>query len=131
MSAPENASLKPGATATFKCKYDGNPRPDVKWYKGSKQIKDADRYILTNKSQVATLEIDDVNASDDGEYRVLVTNEYGDAEHSFNLSVASAKSTSNESTAKSKSFLLVMRLEVASLQALLIRFLFHITRNLS
>ena len=108
VSAPEDANLKPGATATFKCKYDGNPRPDVKWYKGSKQIKDADRYILTNKSQVATLEVDDVNASDDGEYRVLVTNEYGDAEHNFNLSVASAKSTSSsESTAKSKSFLLV------------------------
>eukprot|EP00112_Aurelia_sp_Birch-Aquarium-sp1_P007115 Seg1777.2 transcript_id=Seg1777.2/GoldUCD/mRNA.D3Y31 product=Obscurin protein_id=Seg1777.2/GoldUCD/D3Y31 len=100
VSKPESANLKPGATATFKCKYDGNPRPDVKWYKGSKQIKDADRYILTNKSQVATLEIDDVNDSDDGEYRVVVSNEYGDTEHCFNLSVASAKSSSNETSAK-------------------------------
>jgi len=91
VDAPQDCSLKPGATATFKCKYDGNPRPDAKWFKGKKQIKDADRYILTNKSQVATLEIDDVNADDDGEYRVVVGNEYGDVEHSFTLSVASPK----------------------------------------
>ncbi len=104
VEAPESCNLKPGATATFKCKYDGNPRPDAKWFKGKKQIKDADRYILTNKNQVATLEIDDVNDEDDGEYKVVVSNEYGDAEHSFNLSVGSASAAKKEEpAAKSKS----------------------------
>ena len=83
--------MKAGGTANFTCKYDGNPRPDVKWFKGSKQIKDTDRYILTNKGQVATLEIDDVNDSDAGDYKVVVGNEYGDKEHAFSLNIQSAK----------------------------------------
>jgi len=90
-SPPEAAVVKAGGTANFTCKYDGNPRPDVKWFKGSKQIKDTDRYILTNKGQVATLEIDDVNDSDAGDYKVVVSNEYGDKEHAFSLNIQSAK----------------------------------------
>ena len=94
--------MKSGATASFQCKYDGNPRPDVKWFKGSKQIKDADRYILTNKSQTATLEIDGVTDSDAGEYKIVVSNEYGDKEHSFTLSVGSErKDDGTSSSAKS------------------------------
>lgn len=63
----------------------------MKWFKGSTQIKDADRYILTNKGQVATLEIDGVKDSDAGEYKVVVGNEYGDIEQSFSLTVGSGK----------------------------------------
>lgn len=101
---PESCSVKPGGAATFKCKYDGNPRPDVKWFKGSTQIKDAGKYILTNKNQLATLEIDDVNVADDGEYKVVVGNEYGDTSHPFQLSVKSSGAKKDESgtTAKSK-----------------------------
>ena len=103
MNAPESADVKPGGTATFKCKYDGNPRPDVKWFKGSKQIKDADNYILTNKSQVATLEIDGVKDDDYGEYKVVVSNEYGDTEHSFSLKGGKKDDANGPSTsAKSK-----------------------------
>ena len=105
-SPPESANVKPGSTVTFQCKYDGNPRPDVKWFKGSKQIKDADRYVLSNKSQVAKLEIDDVNDSDAGDYRVVVSNEYGDKEKSFSLTTQSAKkddANGPATSAKSKS----------------------------
>lgn len=92
VEAPVSANdLTPGKSPKFTCKYDGNPRPDVKWFKGSKQIKDADRYILSNKNQAGTLEIDDVSADDEGEYRVVVSNEYGDDEATFKLSLAVKK----------------------------------------
>lgn len=99
---PESCSVKPGGAATFKCKYDGNPRPDVKWFKGSTQIKDAGKYILTNKNQLATLEIDDVNVADDGEYKVVVGNEYGDTSHPFQLSVKSSGAKKDESGTTAK-----------------------------
>ena len=103
--------MKPGSSASFQCKYDGNPRPDVKWFKGSKQIKDTDRYILSNKGQVAKLEIDDVNDTDAGDYKIVVSNEYGDKEHAFSLSIQSVKkddANGPASSAKSMSSLLYL-----------------------
>ncbi|XP_065051708.1 myosin light chain kinase, smooth muscle-like isoform X2 [Rhopilema esculentum] len=104
VNAPESADVKPGGTATFKCKYDGNPRPDVKWFKGSKQIKDADHYILTNKSQVATLEIDGVKDDDYGDYKVVVSNEYGDTEHAFSLKGGKKDDANGPSTSAKTAF---------------------------
>ena len=95
--------MKKGGTATFKCKYDGNPRPDVKWFKGSKQIKDADKYVLTNKSQVATLEIDDVGPEDEGDYKIVVGNEYGDTSETFTLSIPGSKPGASDANGPGKS----------------------------
>ena len=118
-NAPTSADVKSGGAASFQCKYEGNPRPDVKWFKGSKQIKDADRYILTNKGQIATLEIDGANDSDAGEYKVEVSNEYGKEEHSFSLTVGSGKkddANGPSASAKSKGFVFLCRFQVCPSQ---------------
>ena len=72
-----------GKRLIFECKISAQPRADIFWSRDNVPIEDSGRYLiycdaLSNDSYVACLEIDDVNVSDAGRYRVLVKNKLGE-----------------------------------------------------
>lgn len=85
---PKDTTCQENETAVFKCKYDGNPRPEVKWFLGKKQIKSGGKYTITNKNQISCLEIDDLDVGDGGYYSVVVSNEAAEEESSVQLTVS-------------------------------------------
>lgn len=85
---PRDSTYEENQTAVFKCKYHGNPHPEMKWFLGKKQIKSGNKYFISNKNHISTLEIDELTSEDGGYYSVVVSNEAGEDEVTFHLTVS-------------------------------------------
>ena len=73
-----------GKRLIFECKIAADPKPDLFWSRDDVPISDSGRYLiycdpLPNNAYVACLEIDDVNASDAGKYKVSAKNTLGES----------------------------------------------------
>ncbi len=73
-----------GKRLIFECKISAEPKPDLIWSRDDISIQNSGRYLiycdaLPNNSYVACLEIDDVNTSDGGKYKVLAKNKLGES----------------------------------------------------
>ncbi|CAF1142161.1 unnamed protein product [Rotaria sordida] len=73
-----------GKRLIFECKISAEPKPDLFWSRDDVSIQNSGRYLiycdaLPNNTYVACLEIDDVNASDGGKYKVLAKNKLGES----------------------------------------------------
>jgi len=44
----DEVTAKLGQTATLKCQIIGRPIPEIKWYKGGKEIKEGRKYAATS-----------------------------------------------------------------------------------
>ena len=53
-----------------------------------KQIKSGNKYFISNKNHISTLEIDELTSEDGGYYSVVVSNEAGEDEVTFHLTVS-------------------------------------------
>lgn len=60
----------------------------MKWFLGKKQIKSGNKYFISNKNHISTLEIDELTSEDGGYYSVVVSNEAGEDEVTFHLTVS-------------------------------------------
>uniref|UniRef100_A0A8B9GET9 Fibroblast growth factor receptor 1 n=1 Tax=Amazona collaria TaxID=241587 RepID=A0A8B9GET9_9PSIT len=83
-------------TVKFKCPSSGTPNPTLRWLKNGKEFK-PDHRIGGYKVRYATWSIimDSVVPSDKGNYTCVVENKYGSINHTYQLDVVSADSSSS------------------------------------
>jgi hypothetical protein len=78
----------------FECKIAADPKPDLFWTRDDVSIQDSGRYLiycdpLPNNAFVACLEIDDVNATDAGKYKISAKNQLGESNAHIQLNLDS------------------------------------------
>ncbi len=83
-----------GKRLIFECKIAADPKPDLFWTRDDVSIQDSGRYLiycdpLPNNTYVACLEIDDVNASDAGKYKISAKNKLGESNAHIQLNLDS------------------------------------------
>ncbi|KAL8579176.1 hypothetical protein ACOMHN_010760 [Nucella lapillus] len=66
-----------GKTARFECEVSGQPKPDVQWYKGSREIYDNDKFEIFTEGDKQVLVVHDVYGEDADEYSVRASNKGG------------------------------------------------------
>ena len=75
----------------LKCKVDGSPMPEVKWFRDNKEVQPTLKVKITKSKDVHTLTITGVTEkSTGGVYKVIATNKAGKAEHSANVEITGA-----------------------------------------
>ena len=94
---PEPREVRQGTELKLTCKARGKPLPMVAWLNADKKIIDSDRTVTTVKANDDKLEVESVftvkpvEASDESDqYQITAVNSFGQAEHSFSLSVNQA-----------------------------------------
>lgn len=85
-----------GKRLIFECKICADPKAEVFWSRDDVPIADSGRYLiycdpLPNNGYVACLEIDDVNASDAGKYKITAKNKYGESNAHIQLNLDSKR----------------------------------------
>lgn len=81
----DEVTAKLGQTATLKCQIIGRPIPEMKWYKGGKEIKEGHKYVATSDGRNHTLTISTDQQEDEGLYTCKAVNEAGECETSGSL----------------------------------------------
>ncbi|GFR58139.1 twitchin [Elysia marginata] len=66
-----------GKSARFECTVAGNPKPDIQWYKGSREIFDNDKFEIKTEGDNHILIVKDVYGEDADEYSVRASNKGG------------------------------------------------------
>ncbi|XP_077869356.1 myosin light chain kinase, smooth muscle-like [Saccoglossus kowalevskii] len=88
-SEPQMKQSKDGRILTFECEIKSELEPDIKWYKGAKEIKDGGRYLIDVEADdefyFAALEVENITPDDAGEYKVVAKNKKGQSERTINL----------------------------------------------
>ena len=66
-------------TAVFTCKLSpGDPRADITWYKGGREVPANDRTSMTFEGDTATLTIKDTTPKDTSDIKMTATNKLGE-----------------------------------------------------
>uniref|UniRef100_A0A671S390 Ig-like domain-containing protein n=1 Tax=Sinocyclocheilus anshuiensis TaxID=1608454 RepID=A0A671S390_9TELE len=86
----DEVTAKLGQTATLKCQIIGRPVPEIKWYKGGKEIKEGRKYAATSDGRNHTLTISTDQQEDEGLYTCKAVNEAGECETSGTLVLEAA-----------------------------------------
>lgn len=62
----------------MECKAIGDPKPDIKWYKEKLEIVSTNKCsVYSDDGGVCTLVVQDVNYEDEGTYKAVASNEFG------------------------------------------------------
>ncbi|GAU87381.1 hypothetical protein RvY_00244-2 [Ramazzottius varieornatus] len=90
VDAPPNVQTTEDATAYFAVVVEGNPVPEIKWYKGTREVITEGRVMLKTDgtSNQAFLFIKKARHTDEGKYRVVATNSVGSDEAEITLFVS-------------------------------------------
>lgn len=78
---------KQGIAARMQCTVKGSAELKASWFLNDKELSDGDKYKITFKAGLATLEIIYVNVLDSGNYTCEVSNEAGSESSITELSV--------------------------------------------
>uniref|UniRef100_V9GWR0 Peroxidasin n=1 Tax=Lumbricus terrestris TaxID=6398 RepID=V9GWR0_LUMTE len=81
ISKPDDVEVAFGSTAYFACKAEGDPQPEIHWFRNSEeirtnQLKDRGRYSILDDG---TLMIENTQDSDKGVYECVARNQMGEA----------------------------------------------------
>ena len=81
-----------GTRLIFECKISAEPKPDIFWSRDDVAVENSGRFLiycdaLPNNSYLACLEIDDVNTSDGGKYKVTAKNSLGESNANITLNL--------------------------------------------
>ncbi|PAV56317.1 hypothetical protein WR25_15732 isoform E [Diploscapter pachys] len=76
-----------GRSATFECTITGEPRPEIRWFKGTKELVDTSKFTLINKGEVQVLIINNLHAEDADEYTCRASNSAGSRSTRANLKI--------------------------------------------
>ncbi|KAG7313055.1 hypothetical protein JYU34_000136 [Plutella xylostella] len=66
-----------GDTVEFECQFDGQPEPEIKWYRYSELIRDSDMHCQYFDGSTARLRIRNVTPDDEGMYTCNASNNLG------------------------------------------------------
>lgn len=77
----------PGDEATFKVKFTGVPRPEIKWKVDGRVIIPSDRVTATVQDEYAVLRIHKIVPEDQNKYTICVQNDHGTVEEIVELKV--------------------------------------------
>jgi hypothetical protein len=77
-------------TAYFECEISGQPAPTVRFYRGTKELYDNNKYRITQDGNKYTLAIHNVTLDDEDEYSVKAKNKGGSRMSRANLTVKCA-----------------------------------------
>ncbi|XP_021346443.1 twitchin-like isoform X8 [Mizuhopecten yessoensis] len=78
-----------GKTARFEVEITGTPKPDVTWFKGSRELFDDNKYEITNDGNHYSMAIRDVFGEDQDEYSVRAVNKGGSRSSRADLEIRS------------------------------------------
>ncbi|XP_023931299.1 twitchin isoform X3 [Lingula anatina] len=79
-----------GKTAEFQCTITGSPKPEVTWFKGTRELFDSPKYEIYNDGDTYYLAVKDVFGEDADEYTVKATNRGGSRQSRADLLIKSA-----------------------------------------
>ena len=79
--------VKEGEVADFVCKVTGDPTPELVWYFNGQHLEGVGRYSVVEREELQVLEITDIVPGDQGEYKVLASNPFGEVSCTANLEV--------------------------------------------
>ena len=85
--------VKSQSTLRFDCKYDGTPKPKIKWYKNGKEIVIDENISVETHEYRSTIEVRNITRKNAGKYEIIVTNKGGEAKSSGSVVVSDAKDT--------------------------------------
>ncbi|XP_072021853.1 twitchin-like isoform X7 [Amphiura filiformis] len=80
-----------GRKLTFHCELTADPKPELTWFKGEKQLSPGPRHKMITKASegkgfyTVDLNITDVSTTDGGNYKVVAKNEHGEAKSTIEL----------------------------------------------
>ena len=77
----------PGEDVTFKVKFNGVPRPEIKWTVDGRIILPTDRVTATVQDEYAVLQIRKLVPEDQNIYTICVQNDHGTVEDTVELNV--------------------------------------------
>ena len=84
----ENRILKAGQSTSIEIPFSAMPLPTVKWsYNGGKMPVDPKRIKEETIIGMTSLVLARVTRKDTGKYKVMLENEYGKADFTFNITV--------------------------------------------
>ncbi|XP_077862134.1 twitchin-like [Saccoglossus kowalevskii] len=66
-----------GKVASFECQVSGQPKPEIRWLKGSRELYGNDKYLITQEGDKCFLTISDVFGEDSDDYICEATNRGG------------------------------------------------------
>ncbi|CAF1145362.1 unnamed protein product [Rotaria sordida] len=94
-----------GKRLKFECKIAADPKPDLFWSRDDISLQDSGRYLiycdpLPNNTYVACLEIDDVNATDAGKYKISAKNKLGESNAHIQLNLDNQDQGSSSSVGR-------------------------------
>lgn len=61
----------------FHCQVQGEPTPDIEWYKDDQLLEQSDRVKFETNGCESFLYVNDISQADEGEYKVLARNPVG------------------------------------------------------
>lgn len=81
-----------GTSIVFNCQLEGNPKPEITWYRGDSLLELGDRFIATVTDVKANtydvkLEVKKASAEDSGTYKAEATNKLGKTAANINLNL--------------------------------------------
>lgn len=85
-----------GRTITLECEVTGNPKPEIQWFKGGKEIYPNIKYSISNDGDKYVLTINNASPDDQDEYIVKARNKSGSKSSKANVTVK-CKSTLSSS----------------------------------
>ena len=91
ITKPTACKTVSGETVTFACEVIGEPTPEVMWYFKGNELKTSERYVVTSKQEVQSLEITQIVLSDAGVYDVIARNCFGEVRATTTLGVEKKK----------------------------------------
>ncbi|CAH1789046.1 unnamed protein product, partial [Owenia fusiformis] len=79
-----------GASARFRCKAQGQPRPTATWYKDGVQLEAGEKYAISSHEGTLTLYVHDLTGHDAGQYTCQISNDLGSCSTTGDLIVQGA-----------------------------------------
>ena len=83
----ETVEVVEGSQAKLVCRVKGKPEPKVEWFKDDVPVKESKRVQIKYDGEMSTLLFNETEVDDEGEYKCVVRNEFGEVASTAELLV--------------------------------------------
>uniref|UniRef100_A0A3Q3JBP2 Uncharacterized protein n=1 Tax=Monopterus albus TaxID=43700 RepID=A0A3Q3JBP2_MONAL len=74
---PDVVAIREGKTLCLTCFIDGEPAPEVFWFRNDREIANQNQFTITKEPKCSTITVSNVTMEDSGTYSITVQNQYG------------------------------------------------------